>query len=121
MHTFNQLRRFRAYFESLPGIKTCKDFDIAIEIGHYQQLGQPLTMKQLLLLNLAPPATLRRHLDRMIKNGTVIKHASKTDHRTVYFTLSKRAILSFQDCLEHITLVLSQAVGEEEAPHRHVG
>lgn len=119
MHTFNQLKRFRSYFESLPGIKTCKDFDIAIEIGHHQQVGQPLTMKQLLLLNIAPPATLRRHLDRMIKNGTVIKHASKTDQRTVYFTLSKRAVLSFQNCLEHITQVLTQAVGQDRMPSRH--
>lgn len=114
MHTFKKLRKFRSYFACLPGIKTCKDFDIAIEIGHYQHLGQPLTLKQLLLLNIAPPATLRRHLERMIKDGMIIKHASRNDLRIVYFTLSQSAINSFEQYLEQISQALFQAVEQEQ-------
>lgn len=120
MRTFQQLKEFRSYFACLPGIKTCKDFDIAIEIGHYQQMGQPLTMKQLLLLNIAPPASMRRHLERMIKEGTIEKHASDNDLRIVYFTLSNTAIHSFKFYLEQVQQALFQTAEEPETVHQLV-
>lgn len=115
MQTFQKLKRIRSYIASIPGIKTCKDFDIALEIGYHQQLGTPLTMKQLILLNIVPPATMRRHLSRMIREGTVKKHPSNDDLRIVYFTLSNAALESFSSTLEHIRATLNQVVEQEAA------
>ena len=115
MQTFQKLKKLRFFFSSIPGIKTCKDFDIAIEIGHHQHLGAPLTMKQLMLLNIAPPATMRRHLNKMVREGTVLKHTSANDLRIVHFTLSDSARDSFADCLEQIRYALSQSLTQEPA------
>ena len=113
MQTFQQLKKLRSYVSCIPGVKTCKDFDIAVEIGYHQQKGTPLTMKQLILLNIVPPATMRRHLNRMIREGTVHKHHSPNDLRIVYFTLSNAALDSFASCLEQIRKTLIQAVEHE--------
>jgi len=94
----------------LPGFKTYKDFDIAIEIGHHELNGKPLTQKQLLLLNIASPATVRRHLSRLIKTGLVVKHEYPNDHRVTCFSLSTRAHLIFDHCIRQLNLLLS---GEE--------
>jgi hypothetical protein len=114
MATFQKLKKLRSFFLCIPGIRTYKDFDIAIEIGHYQLLGAPLTMKQLMLLNIAPPATMRRHLDRMIKEGTVHKHPSAHDLRIVYFTLSNSTFDAFSACLEQIRETLIHGVEQED-------
>jgi DNA-binding MarR family transcriptional regulator len=113
MQTFQKLKRIRSLFSTIPGIATCKDFDIAVEIGYYQQLGTPLSMKQLILLNIAPPATMRRHLNRLVKEGTVIKHTSSNDLRIVHFSLSQTAMQSFSQCLDQIRKTLSQVVTPE--------
>jgi DNA-binding MarR family transcriptional regulator len=113
MQTFQKLKKLRSFMSCIPGIRTCKDFDIAVEIGYYQQKGTPLTMKQLILLDIVPPATMRRHLNRMIKEGTVHKHPSPNDLRIVYFTLSKAALESFASYLEQIRKTLIQAVEHE--------
>jgi len=113
MKTFQKLKKLRSYVSCIPGVKTCKEFDIAVEIGYYQQKGTPLTMKQLVLLNIVPPATMRRHLNRMIKEGTVHKNPSPNDLRIVYFTLSAAALDSFAHCLEQIRKTLIQAVEHE--------
>lgn len=120
MKTFQKLKKLRSYVSCIPGVKTCKEFDIAVEIGYYQQKGTPLTMKQLALLNIVPPATMRRHLNRMIKEGTVQKHPSQNDLRIVYFTLSSTALDSFAHCLEQIRKTLIQAV-EHESADRAIG
>lgn len=115
MQTFQKLKKLRSFIANIPGIKTCKDFDIAVEIGYHQQLGTPLTMKQLILLDIVPPATMRRHLGRMIREGTVQKHPSPDDLRIVYFTLSPLALNSFSNSLDNIRQALTQAVEHEAA------
>lgn len=92
----------RALLSHLPGIKTCKDFDITIEIGFHQERGKPLSLKQLLLLNVASAATVRRHLARLIKAGTVIRRVSQDDHRSIHFTLSKTVTNSLDHYLKQI-------------------
>ena len=69
------------------------------EFSH-QYLGTPLTQKQLLLLGIASPATVRRHVKRLIKTGMLVKHLPPSDHRVVYFTLTDSAINYFRECLQ---------------------
>src|SRR5262245_42953969 len=72
LQDFETVREKRAYERRfLPLLKTVVDFDLACEIGYHQLVGCPLTVKQLLLLNLAPPATVLRRLDRLCVLGMV--------------------------------------------------
>jgi len=102
MSTFRRLKAVRDLLNRLPGIKTYKDFDITVEIGYFQEKGTPLGLKHLLLLNIASKATVRRHLDRLIREGMVMKQVSPDDLRSVHFTLSETAIHSLHDYLKQI-------------------
>lgn len=109
MNTYKRLKVIRAYIARLPGLKSYKDFDIAVEIGYHQNNGTPLTLKQLLLLDIAAGATVRRHLARMIREGTVIKITPANDHRTVHFTLSPETTQALEHCLKKIHQTLCEA------------
>ena len=89
MNKYKRLKDIRENFSLLPGLRTGKDFDIAIEIGDHELRGMPLTHKQLMLLEIASQATVRRHIDDLVTKGTVVKHTHPDDQRTIYFTLSK--------------------------------
>ena len=65
----------------LPFLKTVADFDICCEIGYHQLAGSPLTVKQLLLLKLAPPVTVFRRLERLCKLDIVSRVRSPRDRR----------------------------------------
>jgi hypothetical protein len=58
------------------------------EIGLHQEGGQPLCVKELQLLNLAPVATLQRRLRRLIKAGAISARRSGRDARIVELTIS---------------------------------
>jgi hypothetical protein len=81
----SDLARFRARRELgrryLPFLKTLVDFDIASEIGLHELTGPPLTVKQLLLLDLAPAVTVLRRLDRLCTLGVVSRTRSPSDGR----------------------------------------
>ncbi len=52
MKLFTGLKKIREYErQQLPFLKSVVDFDIVIEIGYAEEQGQPLTLKQLFLLN----------------------------------------------------------------------
>jgi DNA-binding MarR family transcriptional regulator len=108
MGTFKKLKAIREHLELLPGLKTHKDFDIAIEIGYHECMGQPLTLKRLALLNIAAEATVRRHLDRLIKNHLVVKHSHPADQRAVYYTLSDETHKLFEACLAQLNSILQE-------------
>ena len=101
-----KLRRLREHIALLPGLKTYKDFDIAIEIGHHELIGNPLNQKQLLLLDIAAPATVRRHLNRLISVGLVNKQVDASDHRYAYFVLTERAHVLFDNCINQLSSLL---------------
>ena len=107
MLTCKKLKLIRSYFARIPGLKSHKDFDIALEIAYHQKLGAPLTLKQLLLLDIAAAATVRRHLSRLVREGSVIKITPANDHRTVHFTLSEPTTEALTECLEKIHHTLS--------------
>ena len=105
--TFMKLKAAREHLVLLPGLKTYKDFDIAIEIGHHEKIGKPLSLKQLLLLDVGAPSTVQRHLNKLIKNGFVIKGAHPKNQRIVQFTLSEKAHKSFISCYKQLQQVLT--------------
>ncbi len=107
MDTFKKLKAAREHLVLLPGLKTYKDFDIAIEIGYYEKIGKPLSLKELLLLETASSATVRRHLNKLIRDGFVVKRIAPDDHRVVRFTLSQRGHDSFRNCYQQLKRVLA--------------
>ena len=111
MPVYKKLKIIRNSIARLPGLKDDKDFDIALEIGYYQSIGEPLTLKRLLLLEIAGHATVRRHLSRMIREGTVIKFIPPNDHRTAHFTLNKGTIEALDHCLQKIHQTLCDSPG----------
>lgn len=103
---YAKLRKLREEIVLLPGLRTYKDFDIAIEIGHYELLGTPLNQKQLILLNIASPATVRRHLNRLIRSGFVEKMPMKDDLRCASLMLTKQAHAVFDQCIARLKHLL---------------
>ena len=92
MTTFKKFRKIKSVLSEIPGIRTCKDFDILIEIGYHQEEGCPLTLKQLMLFKIASPATVRRYLNRLVRDGMVEKFESTTDQRSIVLRLSASTI-----------------------------
>ncbi|MBI4809683.1 MAG: MarR family transcriptional regulator [Nitrosomonadales bacterium] len=95
MTTFKKFKKIKSVLNEIPGIKTYKEFDILIEIGYHEELGKPLTLKQLTQLGIASQATLCRHLNRLVQEGMVKKEASADDRRSFVLRLSTTATRSF--------------------------
>jgi hypothetical protein len=81
---YSVLRKIDSFQKKhLPMIQSFEDYTIAVEIGYYQEIGKPLTLKQLFLLEIASPATVQRRLKRLINQGLVSKKYRQTDGRMV--------------------------------------
>lgn len=106
METFKKLKEVRELLGQLSVIKTCKEFDLILEIGFHQASGVPICLKNLLLLNLASAATVRRCLDKLVIEGTVVRHVCTDDRRSVEYTLSESAAHSLKHTLTKVTLLL---------------
>ena len=102
MATFKKLKEIKSVLNQIPGIKTYKDFDILIEVGFHQELGDPLTLKQLLLLGIASEATVRRYLGRLVRAGMVEKFESVGDHRYVMLQLSAATVRTLTNHLSNL-------------------
>lgn len=72
----------------LPFLKTLADFDITAEVGFHELSLAPLTVKQLLLLELAPPVTVFRRLNRLCDLGVIVRTRSPRDRRVHELRLS---------------------------------
>jgi DNA-binding MarR family transcriptional regulator len=89
MKIFTGLKKIREFErQQLPFLKTVVDFDIVVEIGYAEEQDQPLTLKQLFLLNLSSRTTVRRKLARLIERGIVIRRTHASDHRAGLLTIS---------------------------------
>jgi DNA-binding MarR family transcriptional regulator len=106
MGTYKILKAAKKHLVLLPGLRTHTDFDITVEIGYHESIGKPLTLKNLLLLNIASQATIRRHLQHLINDGMVVKHTQMNDQRTVYYTLAGKAHESFRQCVHQLKSIL---------------
>lgn len=112
MPTFKRIKEIKSILDEFPGIKTYKELDILIEIGYHQEMDAPLTVKQLLSLDIASQATVRRHLDQLIQSGMVTKGVLVNDHRAVILLLSPSTIKSMvghiAGIIERLTTVMTK-------------
>jgi len=93
MQLFTGLKKIREFERlQLPFFRSVVDFDIVIEVGYAEEQGQPLTLKQLLLLNISSRTTLRRKLARLIEQGIVRRRKHANDHRASFLTISASSV-----------------------------
>ena len=93
MKLFTGLKKIREFErQRLPFLKSVFDFDIVIEIGYAEEQGQPLTLKQLFLLNFCSRTTARRKLAMLIERGIVIRRKHAIDHRASLLMISPSSI-----------------------------
>jgi DNA-binding MarR family transcriptional regulator len=93
MKLFTGLKKIREYERlQLTFLKSVVDFDIVIEIGYAEEQGQPLTLKQLLLLNYCSRTTVRRKLARLIEQGIVVRRKHANDHRSSFLIISPSSV-----------------------------
>lgn len=93
MKLFTGLKQIREFErQQLPFLKSVADFDIVIEIGYAEEQGQPLTLKQLFLLNIVSRTTVRRKLARLIEQGIVIRRKHANDHRSSVLVISPSSV-----------------------------
>src|ERR1039457_2104275 len=93
MKLFTGLKKIREFQRlQLPFFKSIVDFDIVIEIGYAEEQEQPLTLKQLFLLNITSRTTVRRKLARLIEQRIVIRRKHANDHRASLLTISASSV-----------------------------
>jgi DNA-binding MarR family transcriptional regulator len=93
MKLFTGLKKIREFEkQQLPFLKSVVDFDIVIEIGYAEEQEQPLTLKQLFLLNIRSRTTVRRKLRRLIDQGIVIRRKHAKDHRASVLTIAASTV-----------------------------
>jgi DNA-binding MarR family transcriptional regulator len=90
IHWIKKIREFERL--QLPFLNSIVDFDIVIEIGHAEEQEQPLTLKQLFLLNSSSRTTVRRKLVRLIEQGIVVRRKHANDNRASLLTISASSI-----------------------------
>jgi DNA-binding MarR family transcriptional regulator len=89
MKLFTGLKKIREFErQQLPFLRTVADFDIVIEVGYAEEQGQPLTLKQLFLLNISSRTTVRRKLAMLIERGIIIRRKHANDHRSSLLIIS---------------------------------
>ncbi len=93
MKLFTGLKQIREFERrQLPFLKSVADFDIVIEIGYAEEQGQPLTLKQLFLMNIVSRTTVRRKLAGLIEQGIVIRRKHANDHRSSLLVISPSSV-----------------------------
>ena len=89
MKLFTGLKKIREFERlQLPFLKSVIDFDILIEIGYAEEQGQPLTLKQLFLMNVSSRTTVRRKLSKLIEQRIVLRRKHAKDHRASLLRIS---------------------------------
>ena len=93
MKLFAGLKKIREFERGqLPFLKSVVDFDIVVEIGYAEEQEQPLTLKQLFLMNITSRTTVRRKLARLIEQGIVKRRKHADDHRASLLTISASTV-----------------------------
>ena len=93
MKLFAGLRKIRELEKGqLPFLKSIVDFDIVIEIGYHEELGQPMTLKRLFLLNICSRSTVRRKLVSLIEQGIVMREKHDQDQRASLLAIAPSVI-----------------------------
>jgi len=90
---FASLKKIREFERAqLPFVRSILDFDLIIEIGYAEELAKPLTPKQVFLLELGSPTTVRRRLAGLVRQGIIVQQANKNDGRSSILTVAPRCL-----------------------------
>lgn len=96
MRLFAALKQIRDFERGqLPFLKSIVDFDLIIEVGYAEEQDKPLTLKQVLLLNLSSRTTVRRRLARLIEQGVVRRRKNAQDKRSSHLTIAPTCLKTF--------------------------
>jgi hypothetical protein len=96
MKLFTGLRKLRELQRThVPFIRGILEYDIVIEIGFAEELGRPITLKRLFLLNISSPSTVRRKLGQLVKEGTIIRQKTEKDQRSSVLSVAAPAVRAF--------------------------
>ena len=87
---FQRIRKIQEFEQKhLSFLDASLDAILVAEIGRQEDLRQPLTVKELLLLGLGAPATVRRRLNRLVRLGVVHKNRVHRDMRIQQLTIDR--------------------------------
>jgi DNA-binding MarR family transcriptional regulator len=93
MKLFSGLRKIRKLERiQLPFLKSVFDFDILVEVGYAEEMGQPLSLKRFYLLNICSRSTSRRKLARLVDQGIIIRRKNSSDNRASLLLVSPSAV-----------------------------
>ena len=93
MHVFQKLRALSAFErDHLNFFSSAEDPHLIAEIGSCQAQGSPMTLKQLLLLDVGSLATVQRRLRRLTELGLVHHKRTSHDRRAVELTLTPKCL-----------------------------
>lgn len=90
---------------SFPAIDSGKDLALVLEVGRRQEAGMPMSQKQLCLCGVAPAATIRRRLRRLVAKKIIKKAISDSDGRSVILCLSEIAIKQLKQVSRTVKLM----------------
>jgi hypothetical protein len=82
---FVALREVRELARKTLQATSVEDCNMLIDLAAAQQLGECLTMKQLVLLQCGTATTVRRQVNRLIEQGLVVKLPNAQDKRSDLF------------------------------------
>jgi DNA-binding MarR family transcriptional regulator len=122
MRHFEKLRTLRTFRKEHADIfSTLEGHHLISEIGFHQARGEPLTLKQLFLLDIGSVSTVQRRLRQLKERGLVRHQPSARDRRAVELTLSAKCLRIFA---RYDELMSSKPAGRGSAPgnaeSRHV-
>ena len=93
MTLFAGLRKIREYQKGrLLFVRSMVEFDIIIEIGYAEECGEPITLKQLQLLNICSRTTMQRKLTQLIEQQVVQRYKNSHDRRANMLGVSPKSL-----------------------------
>ena len=79
---FIAIQKLRDFVETTFNVSSRADRDLLIDLAAAQELGQGLTMKQLVILQSSSATTTRRRVRNLIAQGKVIRLPNTQDGRS---------------------------------------
>ncbi len=91
MTAFKKLKTIREFEKArMPHLRSHEDFDIVIEVGYHEEIGNPLTLKCLLLLDITSTSTTQRRVHALVDAGILTRTRSTSDRRSVLLGVSSQ-------------------------------
>jgi DNA-binding MarR family transcriptional regulator len=121
MNPFNHLRVLRAFTQDHADLLGAQeDRNLIGEIGLHQAKGEPLTLKQLFLLDIGSISTVQRRLRRLKALGLVRHKPSAADRRAVELSLSPKAMRVLARYSDLMSAQQDPGAARDDPEPRHV-